>query len=251
MEWHIGCSGFHYKEWKNVFYPDKMPQREWFEHYSRHFDTLELNVTFYRFPKPAFLENWYAKSPAHFSFSAKVPRLITHYKKFKDCDRLLDDFYSTLRNGLQEKLGTVLFQLPPQLVYSDETLETLLNSVDPNFKNVIEFRHASWWEKHVINALADKNISFCGISYPGLPTELIVNTKTAYYRFHGIPRLYHSSYKDAELKKLADAIKKHRSLERIFIYFNNTASTAAIENAIFVKKLTQDKSVSKAKATRL
>ena len=92
MEWQIGCSGFHYKDWKGIFYPDKMPQRQWFEYYSSRFHTLELNVTFYRFPQLPFLENWYAKSPDHFSFAVKVPRLITHYKQFKDSQSLLTDF---------------------------------------------------------------------------------------------------------------------------------------------------------------
>src|SRR5258708_6683244 len=115
MKLFIGCSGFHYREWKEKFYPEKMPQRKWFDYYSSQFNTIELNVTFYRFPQIKTLQNWYEKSPAEFCFAVKVPRLITHYKQFNDTDQLLTDFYSTTRSGLREKLGPVLFQLPGKI----------------------------------------------------------------------------------------------------------------------------------------
>src|SRR5262245_50088048 len=137
IAWHIGCSGFHYKEWKEVFYPKGVPQRAWFDHYCKFFDTLELNVTFYRFPQLSFLQNWYLKSSAHFLFAVKAPRLITHLKKFNETSSLLLDFYSTIRTGLQEKLGAVLFQLPAQVTYSDEFLQRIINQLDPSFTNVI------------------------------------------------------------------------------------------------------------------
>src|SRR5688572_11612791 len=112
MKWHIGCSGYHYKEWKGIFYPDKLPQRKWFEFYSGEFDTIELNVTFYRFPQVSFLRSWYERSAPGFSFSVKVPRLITHYKQFNDSARMMNDFYTSVREGLQDKLGPVLFNYP-------------------------------------------------------------------------------------------------------------------------------------------
>jgi uncharacterized protein YecE (DUF72 family) len=231
MEWQIGCSGFHYKDWKGIFYPEKMPQRQWFEYYSSRFHTLELNVTFYRFPQLPFLHNWYAKSPEHFSFAVKVPRLITHYKQFKDCASLLSDFYGTVRNGLKDKLGPILFQLPPQYQYTEQRLQHIIGQVDGSFDNVIEFRHISWWNDQVKKALTDKNITFCGISHPTLPDEVIINTRVVYFRFHGVPDLYYSSYPEKELKRVADAIRKSKTAEKVFIYFNNTATGAAIENA--------------------
>src|SRR5262245_59274802 len=107
MNWHIGCSGFHYREWKGMFYPEKTPQRLWFEYYSSQFNTLELNVTFYRFPQLSFLQNWYQKSPENFQFTVKVPRLITHYKQFNETQDMLNDFYGTVKEGLKQKLGAV------------------------------------------------------------------------------------------------------------------------------------------------
>src|SRR3954464_5011246 len=110
MDWFIGCSGFHYKHWKNVFYPEGLPQKKWFDFYCQHFNTLELNVTFYRFPQLSFLQTWHTKSPDNFRFAVKAPRAITHYKKFNDSYELLSSFYDTINNGLQAKLGPVLFQ---------------------------------------------------------------------------------------------------------------------------------------------
>jgi uncharacterized protein YecE (DUF72 family) len=93
---YIGCSGFHYKEWKDIFYPEKLPQTKWFQFYCQHFNTLELNVTFYKFPTESSLAKWYNTSPNDFKFSVKAPRLITHYKKFIDCQSLLMDFIAAL-----------------------------------------------------------------------------------------------------------------------------------------------------------
>jgi uncharacterized protein YecE (DUF72 family) len=234
-QWHIGCSGFHYKEWKGIFYPEKMPQRKWFEYYSERFDTLELNVTFYRFPQLSFLQNWYDKSPAHFLFSVKAPRLITHYKKFSDCAGLLSDFYGTIQEGLREKLGPVLFQLPPQVIYTPEMLQKIMDSLDSRFTNVIEFRHGSWWKQAVYKELGKRNMVFCGISHPTLPDEVVVNTDIVYYRFHGVPKLYYSPYNNEKLQQVADAIKKSRTAKTSYLYFNNTADTAAIDNARTLK----------------
>ena len=235
MKWHIGCSGFHYREWKDVFYPPKLPQRKWFDHYSSQFDTLELNVTFYRFPQLSFLENWYKISPEHFSFAVKSPRLITHYKQFNDCETLLEDFYTTCKKGLAEKLGAILFQMGPKFSYTAERLELVIQNMRSGFKNVVEFRHNSWWTDDVFNKLKEHGIIFCGMSHPTLPGYAIVNNETAYYRFHGVPKLYYSEYKIETLQKVADDLKKNKQLKEAYIYFNNTAGMGAINNAIWIR----------------
>jgi uncharacterized protein YecE (DUF72 family) len=241
INWHIGCSGFHYREWKGIFYPLDIPQKKWFEYYSSKFDTLELNVTFYRFPQVKFLQTWYHSSPAAFRFSVKAPRLITHFKTFRECERLLNDFYTTSQEGLKDKLGAVLFQLPPQFQYTDERLELIIRNLRRDIKNVVEFRHASWWQKKVYMRFKKEEINFSGISHPILPDDAIVTGQTAYYRFHGAPKLYYSSYKKAMLKKIADSLASNKAIKEAFIYFNNTATIAAIENAVWLKKyLTKD-----------
>ena len=113
IKWEIGCSGFHYKEWKGIFYPESLPQKEWFKFYAEKFNTLELNVTFYRFPVSKSLEAWYDSRPANFSFAVKAPRLITHYKKFSDCSHLIDDFYTLITKGLKDKLDPSCFNCRP------------------------------------------------------------------------------------------------------------------------------------------
>ncbi|WP_207511388.1 DUF72 domain-containing protein [Longitalea luteola] len=237
LQWHIGSSGFHYKEWKEVFYPKGVPQRLWLDYYCQHFNTIELNVTFYRFPQLSFLVNWYQKTPAHFSFAVKAPRLITHYKKFHDCKLLLDDFYNTIQKGLQEKLGCVLFQLPAQLAYSEELLQKIVQQLSPSFINVVEFRHVSWWQPQVYEALSRHRICFCSISHPTLPDEVINNTDVIYYRFHGVPDLYYSAYDESFLQQVITAIQTAKQAKQAFVYFNNTAATSAIYNARFVQQL--------------
>ena len=230
-KWWIGCSGFHYKEWKEVFYPKNVPQTKWFEYYCQHFNTIELNTTFYRFPRPETLQSWQQRSPAEFKFSVKGPRLISHYKMFIDCERLLGDFYASVYEGLGEKLGCVLFQLPNRLLYSDEALNRIIESLNPTFDNVIEFRDKSWWNKKVYNALKKHKISFCGISHPALPDEVVKNNSILYYRFHGVPVLYKSEYKKSFIKEITEEVKSCGRFSEAYIYFNNTWGTGAIANA--------------------
>lgn len=210
--WRIGCSGFHYKEWKEIFYPDLLKQKDWFIYYTKHFNTLELNVTFYQFPKLASLQKWFDASPDDFVFSLKVPRLITHFKKLKDAEQQLADFYHIAREGLGKKIGAVLFQMPPQFQYSEERLQLLIDSTDKNFTNVIEFRHNRWWQQTVYDQLGKHHISFCGSSHPKLPDNLVINSKVVYYRFHGVPDLFRSQYDDAFIREKADGILTEKKL---------------------------------------
>jgi uncharacterized protein YecE (DUF72 family) len=231
VKWQIGCSGFHYKHWKDIFYPEGLAQTKWFAYYCEHFKTLELNVSFYRFPRLPALEAWYNNSPKNFSFSVKVWKGITHYKQFYNTEKFLGDFYSVVQEGLKEKLGCILFQLPPRSAYTEERLDRIINSLDPSFHNVLEFRHASWWNAGVYNKLAKHKISFCGMSHPDLPDDIIQNTKILYYRLHGVPELYKSPYTKRQLKKIADEIESSGKTKKAYIYFNNDIGASAIKNA--------------------
>lgn len=228
--YHIGCSGYHYKHWKESFYPAKLPQKKWFEYYCQHFSTLELNVTFYRFPRLSVLQNWYDSCPENFRFAVKAPRVITHFKKFNDTERMLEDFYNTVKEGLKEKCGCCLFQLPPNYSYSEEKLRKIISSLDKDIKNVIEFRHDSWWREEVFYELGKAQISFCGMSHPTLPRDVIYNTDLLYYRFHGEENLYSSLY---SLDILTDFSKKINQIDikEAFIFFNNDINTNAVTNA--------------------
>jgi uncharacterized protein YecE (DUF72 family) len=235
--WWIGCSGFSYKHWKGRFYPEDIPAKKWFEYYCEHFNTVELNVTFYRVPKLPVFKSWYKRSPEEFRFTVKAPRLITHYKKFRNITTEIHDFYRLVSDGLQEKLGTVLFQLHPRFAYSEENLDLLLQHVDQTYANVIEFRDASWWREDVKKALKRHQVTFCGISYPGLPDDVIKSAPVMYYRFHGVPKLYLSPYSDEKLADVTNQIKSTRNVHDVYMYFNNDIDVHAIDNAKTIQQL--------------
>lgn len=128
-------------------------------------------------------------------------------------------------------LGTVLFQLHPGIVYSEATLERILDNLDPSFANVLEFRHESWWQNNVLKALRQHNITFCSISYPSLPDEVYKTSPVVHYRFHGVPEVYRSSYSTTDLKQIHQSIRKFRGVEEVYAYFNNDIEVAAVYNA--------------------
>jgi len=239
-KWFIGCSGFAYKEWKEVFYPQGLPQSRWFDYYTQHFNTLELNVTFYRFPTLKSLQSWYNKAPEDFVFSAKVPRWITHYRRFEETERMIGDFYGLLKEGMKEKMGAVLFQLPGQFAYSIEKLHKIIGQLDYSFTNVIEFRNEGWWRKDVMQLLKKNNVGFCGVSFPKLPDDAVINTLMPYYRFHGVPKLFYSQYSKAFVKKIYEQLAAKKSTTTIYVYFNNTATQAAINNARYLQTLIKE-----------
>ncbi|GAA4333662.1 DUF72 domain-containing protein [Flaviaesturariibacter amylovorans] len=230
-EWRIGCSGFHYDSWKEVFYPKGLPKTKWLEHYCQHYNTLEINNTFYRFPEPRTLQRWYDIAPEGFTFTLKAPQEITHERRFEDTADLIEAFYRTAADGLEEKLGCLLFQLPPSIHYSEDFLDLVLPQLSTEFNNVIEFRHHSWWRPDVYERLRSEGVTFCGVSYPGLSPDLISNAPLIYYRFHGAPKLYYSGYSETFIGQIIDLVRTDPQARKTYLYFNNTAAAAAPGNA--------------------
>jgi uncharacterized protein YecE (DUF72 family) len=229
----IGCSSYNNRFWKGIFYPDNLSGRQWFEFYCQYFSTYEFNGSFYRFPTVRIFNNWYEKSPKDFIFSVKAPKEITHLKKFTDCETLISEFYEVCKTGLKEKLGCVLFQFPPSFSFTSEKLHQIIQNLDLNFKNVVEFRHESWWNQEVWTAFLENNITFCSVSHPQLPNTIFKDFPLIYIRLHGVPKMFYSSYSPEELLYIKDAI----SLKSDFVYFNNTASEAGILNALELNKM--------------
>ena len=225
-----GCSGYATRDWKNIFYPEGLPTSQWFEFYCQHFSTYEINATFYKPPTVKTLQTWYKKAPQGFVYAVKAPKQITHISRFIDCEEEIEKFYTACRDGLADKLGCILFQLPPSFSYSEERLQLILWALQPGFKNVVEFRNETWWRQDVYDILAQNNIIFCSVNYPKLPTTVIATTSTGYVRLHGNPRLFYSEYSIAELQELYNEIMTNSNLEQVYVYFNNTASSAAIIN---------------------
>lgn len=232
---YIGCSGYYYPAWKNKFYPTGLQPKNWLEHYSTVFNTVELNGTFYRTPKLSDLKKYHDVTPPDFRFSVKMSKQITHILKLWESQSLVTEFQSLIREGLGEKCIHFLFQLPPSFQYSDENLELVLNTIPHHPENVVEFRHASWWNDDVKLKLIAAEITFCNVDFPGLETSFMHTTNVFYLRLHGNPVLFKSSYETTELQKFSERIPKSSS--ESFIYFNNTYYEAGYENAMQMQKI--------------
>ncbi len=224
----IGTSGYSYSYWKNRFYPEGLPSSKWLEYYASKFDTVEINNTFYRVPKPETLKKWADKTPDDFLFSIKANKTITHIKKMSDVKELISSFMEILEAGLGKKLGCILYQMPPSYHFSADRLNDIIEELAFDGRNVIEFRHISWWKDEVFEMLEKHRINFCSVSFPNLPDKNIVTGNIFYRRMHGVPELFQSSYSEKELIDLAINL---RGREEGFVFFNNTMFEAGYRNA--------------------
>ena len=230
-KYHIGTSGWVYPHWRNVFYPPKLPQSKWLEFYTRHFPTVELNNSFYRLPSEKAFSNWRDTSPEGFIYAVKVSRFITHIKRLKEVEEPVETFLSRARY-LEEKLGPLLYQLPPNMHRNDERLDGFLSLLPRGLRHVVEFRHESWLDEEVFDILRRHNIGFCIFDMPGLACPLMATADFAYIRFHGSSGLYFSCYSGEELEDWAQKISAlGKDLGTVYIYFNNDAQGFAIKNA--------------------
>lgn len=229
MEIRVGCSGWQYDEWKEVFYPKKLPKKQWFEYYVQYFDIVELNYPFYRMPSELTVQRWYQQAPKDFRYSLKVNRAITHHKKFEKTERLLKDFYA-LTDFLKEKLGCILFQFPGSLHYQRKTLEKIIAQLDTAKHNVLEFRHASWWRAEVYEVLQQAGITFCIVDALGIPSNFVKTSDLFYMRLHGEIKWYVGNYSKHRLKQIVEWVRKNQ-FKQCWIYFDNTANGDAPRNA--------------------
>lgn len=234
---YIGCSGFYNNDWKGSLYPENTKSKDFLTLYSQVFNSVEINSTFYRKPTAKTLLKWYDETPDDFRFFIKIPKTISHEKRLKECKDEITEFCSHIADHLQEKLSGFLYQFPPSFKNSPENLDLILNTLNFGYINVIEFRHHSWWQENIFTVLKEHNIIFSGVSFPGdLPEDIIINhSEILYYRLHGKPILYKSEYSHNFLDDLAKKILKAE--KKSFIFFNNTWGTAAIKNALYLKKL--------------
>ncbi len=235
LPYYIGTSGWHYDHWRGRFYPEKLTKTKWLEFYASHFATVELNSSFYRLPSEAAFAAWRDFSPANFTFAVKVSRFITHIKRLRDAGEAIEKFI-TRAKILDEKLGPLLYQLPPNMHRNDEVLESFLSTLPRGMKHVFEFRHQSWLEEGVFQILHKYRIGFCIFDMPSISCPLVATADFAYIRFHGSAGLYWSCYSDEELaswaRKLANLTE---NLKAIYIYFNNDAEAFAVRNAITLR----------------
>lgn len=230
MNFYVGTSGWSYYGWRGLFYPEDLPTSNWLLFYAEHFSTVEINMTFYRFPKPETLERWAQLTPQNFTFSLKVNRRITHLKKLRKVKADLRYTY-ILAQSLGQKLGCLLFQLPPSLHYDLTLLEDFLAQLETRFRHVIEFRHPSWYTSEVYDRLRQKRVIFCIVSSRQVPPEPVVTSSIAYVRFHGLTAGYRYFYPDSELEIWATTLSQ-LPVKDIYIYFNNDYRAHAVYNAL-------------------
>lgn len=229
MDVHIGCSGWFYWHGRGLFYPEGERTDRWFRHYTQHFETVELNAPFYKWPKPATVKTWRRNAPPDFRYSVKVNQLITHEKRMRGTGRLVRAFYE-IADTLGAQMGCFLFQFPPSYQYTPSRLQSLLRQLDLAHRNAVEFRHKSWWRTAVYRQFRKAGLVFCSISSPRLPEELVETSPVLYLRFHGRSRWYRHDYSTAELAEWARRIKTSDATEA-WIYFNNDREGFAIKNA--------------------
>ena len=234
----IGTSGWVYQHWRGRFYPQKMPAAKWFEFYVQHFDTVELNNSFYRQPSRKTFEGWRARSLQDFRFAVKLNRFVTHYKRLKVSAESIALSYDTMA-GLGPKLAVVLAQLPPRMKFDAERLDGFLRAVSRRRRrHALEPRDASWLTDEALSALRRRNVALCVIDTPRWPSRIAVTADFVYIRFHGPRGLYASNYSDDELRAWSDRIRAWRDQDlNVFAYFNNDANAYAVFNALRLREL--------------
>jgi uncharacterized protein YecE (DUF72 family) len=211
MRLSTGTSGFSYKEWLGSFYPEKLPANAMLHYYAERFTTVEINNTFYRMPAESMLVHWAEEVPSGFTFTLKAPRRITHEERLHESESSVAEF---LRRAavLGDKLGVLLFQLPPFLRKDLHRLQDFLAGLPSDKRYAFEFRHASWQDDEVYEALRSHGAMYCVTDTDEGETPFVPTTECAYVR------LRRTHYDDSDLRAWAERIAA-QSLERAYVYF--------------------------------
>ena len=228
----VGTSGWVYKDWHGRFYPPHLTTAEWFEFFSRHFDTVEVNNTFYRrVPDSVFLA-WKVQAPPGFLYAVKASRLLTHRKKLIDAADILPSVLGPARL-LGPRLGPILYQLPPRWRCNPDRLRSFVRMLPKEFRHVVEFRDPSWYTDVVRELLDEHGVGFCVHDLKGEGSPVWATGPIAYVRFHGpTTAAYSGRYGKARLRPWANQIRQFAAEGRdVFAYFNNDVGGAALDDA--------------------
>lgn len=233
----IGTSGWHYKHWIGRFYPEKMHAEDWLEFYSQHFDTVEINNTFYHLPREQTMVNWHDKVPPNFLFAVKASRYITHIKKLHNTTEEVGRFFA-LADLLQDRLGPILYQLPPSLHKNLQRLDEFIESLPRRGSAVFEFRHNSWYDQETFDLMNRRGVALCVHDMGDKAPPRLVTGRVAYVRFHGTDGRYAGNYPDHMLHDWANWLKAQApNVRAIYAYFNNDISGHALNNARTLKQI--------------
>jgi len=236
---HIGTSGWHYKHWCGPFYPEKYAAAKMLPFYLQHFDTVEINNSFYRLPDVSTFECWRQSTPRNFVFAVKASRFITHNKKLKDPENALENLLPRAE-ALGKKLGPILFQLPPKWKVNPDRLAALLAILPRQHRYTFEFRELSWNNPEILQILREHNAAYCVYELAGYHTPLEITADFAYVRLHGPGGKYQGSYSQAKLREWAERIAGwRRTLRAVYVYFDNDQAGYAAQNALELKRLVE------------
>ncbi|QDC37471.1 DUF72 domain-containing protein [Sphingobium fuliginis] len=235
----IGCSGWNYRDWRGRFYPEKLAAKNWFSYYAQQFDTVEINNSFYRLPRPETVDKWREQAPGGFCYAAKANRYLTQMKKLKDCEEPLARMMESFAH-FGPTLGPVLYQLPPHFSLDLPRLEAFLRIAPRDPVPVFEFRHSSWYVDELFALLERYGAAFCVHDMPGSASPRLGVGSTAYVRFHGTTGKYRGGYSHERLADWAEWMKAQSSDGRtVWAYFNNDYDAQAIADARILKALTE------------
>ena len=238
----IGCSGYQYRDWRGRFYPEKLPARRWFEHYAAHFDTVELNTTFYRLPEASTVEGWSKAAPAGFEYAAKLGQFGSHRMKLRDAASWLPNHLDRILR-LGPSLGPTLVQLPPRWKRNVERLEEFFAAVEaqapPKMRWAVELREPSWVHDEVFDVLRRHRAALC-VHDLLADHPFLLTTDWTYLRFHGpdaLQRKYWGRYGPTRLRRWADRIADCLGHGRdVYAYFNNDQQANAVADATWLRE---------------
>ncbi len=234
----IGCSGWNYADWRERFYPKGLPASRWLEYYARHFDTVEVNNTFYRLPNRSAVENWVKQAPRGFTFAVKSSRYLTHIKRLTNMDEGVRRYYERIEPLTESpKMGPVLWQLPASFQRDDERLGNALAKL-PKGRHCFEFRHQSWFCEEVYALLRRRRAALVIGVTPERPFQTFEMTASwTFLRFHYGERGRSGNYSQRELATWAERIAGWRERVEVYAYFNNDWQAFAPRNALELKRL--------------
>jgi uncharacterized protein YecE (DUF72 family) len=240
LEIRIGCSGWNYAHWRNgVFYPPRLPATRWLDFYAQHFDTVEVNATFYRLPRVSSVARWVEQSPRNFLFAIKGSRYLTHIKRLTDMGPGLERFYACIRPLVgSPKLGPILWQLPPNFRRDDERLANALARLPTSERHAFEFRHESWFHDDVYALLREHRVALVIGDRPEVHSfqSHELTTDFTFVRFHSGTRGARGNYSDSELEEWARRFEDWSQRVAIYAYFNNDWEGFAPRNALWLKR---------------
>jgi uncharacterized protein YecE (DUF72 family) len=234
---HIGTSGWHYDHWEGPFYPSGLPDEDFLEYYAGCFGTAEINNSFYRLPEKETLLRWRDAVPEDFVFSVKASRYLTHMKKLKDPEeplyRLLDRV-----SALEDKLGPILFQLPPRWGSNPERLESFLEMLPGDQRYAFEFRDPGWFDDENYELLRSHGTSFCVYDLDGKTSPKEITADFAYVRLHGPDGPYRGRYGAQRLAGRAGTFSawRKKGLE-VYCYFANDEAGYASQDALRLRQM--------------